>query len=457
MNDVDVLILAAGLGTRMRSDIPKVLHDFDGKTLISTIVQTVIRSGFRKIFVVVGYKGEMVEEKLKEDFNNVDFVFIKQKLLKGSGRAVYEASVNLKSKYTIILSGDVPLITSKTLKNIYKMCVKQGVDGVVVGCFVKDPKEYGRIIKDEKGFVKKIVESADADKEIKKINEINAGIYIFKTELLKKTLYKLKPKGPKNEYYLTDVVEHINEEGGRVCVYTVDDEIEIAGPNSKKELVELEKKYYYKNALNFLEKGVVIKDVSNVFISGAANIAKDSIIYPQTYIMGKSRIGKNVKIGPFVIISNSVIEDDCIILPFTVITSSRIRKNTTIGPFSHIRPESDIGPKAKIGNFSEVKKSKIGEGSKVPHLSYIGDTKMGRDVNIGAGSITCNYDGFKKHKTIIKDKAFIGSNTNLVAPVVIGRDVLIGAGSTITYDVPDGKLAIARARQVIKEKRIKRQ
>lgn len=453
MNNVDVLILAAGLGTRMRSDIPKVLHEFDGKVIISRIVETVLKSGFKRILIVVGHKGEMVENRLKKDFPNIDFIFVRQKLLKGSGRAVYEASFELKNNYTLILSGDVPLITSKTLKDIYKMCDKKRIDGVVVSCFVNDPKEYGRIVKDDNGFVKRIIEASDADENIKKINEINAGVYIFKTDFLKKTLDRLVPKGPKKEYYLTDVVEYINDIGGRVMSYVLDDDIEISGPNSKKDLVELEKRYYYKNALTFLEKGVVIKDVSGVFISDTVDIRKDSIIYPQTYITGKSRIGKKVRIGPYVIISDSIIEDECVILPFTVITSSKIRRNTTIGPFSHIRPESDIGPKAKVGNFSEIKKSRICEGSKVPHLSYIGDTEMGENVNIGAGTITCNYDGFKKHKTIIKDRAFIGSNTNLVAPVVIGRNALIGAGSTITDDVPDGKLAIARARQVVKEKK----
>lgn len=454
MNKVQALILSAGLGTRMRSDIPKVLHIFDGKPLIVRIVKKVLELGFKKPLIVVGHKYEMVQDKLKEEFKDVKFIFVKQKLLKGSGRAVLEALPFLKTDYTLILSGDVPLVSKESLRKLIKVATKR-VDGAVITAVVEDTKEYGRIVKDKDGFILQIVEASEVSSEHVDIKEINSGIYLFKTDKLKIALKRLKPSGPKREYYLTDVVRYIVEDGGKVIPVLIDDPFEITGVNSKKELVELEKEYYFRNAKRLLEEGVIIKDSQRTFISEEAVIGRDSIIYPDVYILGKSKVGKSCIIGPNVILNDSIVEDNCEIKPFCIISLSRIREKSSIGPFTHIRPESDIGPQAKIGNFSEVKKSRIGFGSKVPHLSYIGDTEMGRMVNIGAGTITCNYDGVKKHKTIIGDNAFVGSNTNLIAPIVVGKDTLIGAGSTITDDIPDGKLAIARARQVIKDRKTK--
>lgn len=452
MKNTQVVVLAAGLGTRMKSDIPKVLHLFDGKTIISRIVETLLKVGFNEINIVVGHKSDMVENSLKKDFPNVKFTFIKQNLLKGSGRAVIESLSYLYKENVLILSGDVPLIKADSLNKLYKIFSKNKLAGALISCIIDDPKEYGRVIKDKNNRVVDIVEYSELSEKERNIKEINSGIYIFKLNFLKRALNRLKPSGPKQEYYLTDVIKYISLDGGKILSLRVNDILEISGPNSKKELVELEKKYYYRNALKLLDNGVIVKDLERVYISSDVKIEKDSVIYPDVYIYGKSIIGRSI-IGPNVIIYDSVIEDDCEIKPFTMISSSRIRKGCIVGPFSHIRPESDIGPKAKIGNFSEIKKSRIEEGSKVPHLSYVGDAELGKNVNIGAGTITCNYDGVKKHKTIIKDGAFVGSNTNLVAPVVIGKNVLIGAGSTITDDVEDGKLAIARARQVVKDRK----
>ncbi|MGC8867303.1 MAG: bifunctional UDP-N-acetylglucosamine diphosphorylase/glucosamine-1-phosphate N-acetyltransferase GlmU, partial [Elusimicrobiales bacterium] len=349
--------------------------------------------------------------------------------------------------------GDVPLVEEKTLKSMIRIFETGNFDAVVLSCEVKEPKNYGRIIRNSDGRVISITEADELSDSQKDINEINSGIYIFKTASLLDAVSRLRPKGKKKEYYLTDAIENIYKSGGKVDAFKIHDEIEVSGANSKSELIELEKRYYLRNARKLADSGVIIKDFSSVYISAGVRIQKDTVIYNNVHIKGSSKLGKNVIIGPYVIIEDSIIEDDCVIKPFCYISKSRIRRSSSVGPYSHIRPESDIGPFAKIGNFSEIKKSRIGEGSKVPHLSYIGDTDMGKRVNIGAGTITCNYDGVKKHKTIIKDRAFIGSNTNLVAPVVIGSDVLIGAGSTITEDVADGKLAIARARQVIKERK----
>ena len=453
MNLVQPLILSAGLGTRMRSEIPKVLHLFDGKPMITRIVKTLSDAGFKKIVVVVGYKSEMVEEALRREFKDIDFVFVRQRMLKGSGRAVLEAMPALKNKYTLVLSGDVPLISKRTILNLIDSGIQQKVDGCVLSAVLDDPREYGRVVRDKDDFISEIVEFSELSDKHKEIREINSGIYLFRTDKLKEAVKKLKPKGPKKEYYLTDVVKHITLDKGRIKSVLVDDPLEISGPNSKEELVELERNYYYRNARRLIENGVIVKDPTRTFVSQEAEIGVDSVIYPDVYLMGETKIGKNCIIGPNVIIDNATVEDGCEIKPFSVVMWSRIRTKTVVGPFVHIRPESDIGPEAKIGNFSEIKKSRIGFKSKVPHLSYIGDTEMGDRVNIGAGTITCNYDGVAKHKTIIGDDAFVGSNTNLVAPVVVGKNTLIGAGSTITDDVPDGKLAIARARQVIKDRK----
>ncbi|HOJ85573.1 MAG TPA: bifunctional UDP-N-acetylglucosamine diphosphorylase/glucosamine-1-phosphate N-acetyltransferase GlmU [Elusimicrobiales bacterium] len=450
------LILAAGLGTRMNSDIPKVLHLFDKKPLISRIVEKLIGLGIREIVVVIGHKGETVKSYIEKNFGECDvkFRFVTQKLLKGSGRAVYESIKDIKnSSSVLIISGDVPLVKEKTIKALYKKYISQKLDAAVLSCVVGDVKSYGRIIRDEKNRVMAITEADELKEEQKGINEINSGIYIFKTEKLIKAVSNLKPKGKKKEFYLTDAVENIYKERGFIDALKIYDETEISGPNSKTELFELEKKYYFENIKKNIKRGAVIKDYNTVYISEEAVIGKDSVIYNDSHIYGRSKIGKNVIIGPYVIIEDSVIEDNCVIKPFTYISKSKIRNSTSVGPFSHIRPDSDIGPSAKIGNFSEIKKSRIRKGSKVPHLSYVGDTDMGEGVNIGAGTITCNYDGKNKHKTIISDGAFIGSNTNLVAPVKIGKNSLIGAGSTITEDVPDNSLAIARARQVVKNKK----
>jgi len=454
--DKSALILAAGLGTRMNSDIPKVLHLFDNKPIINRVIEKLLDLEFKKIFIVIGHKGEMVKEIVEKSFPlyTDKFCFIEQKVLKGSGRAVLESVDFIKNTQSIlIISGDVILIKKQTIEKMYDELFSSDSDCVLLTAVLDNPKSYGRVIRDKNGDIMAIVEKDELGDKYKDFNEINSGVYIFKTKNLIKAISDLKPKGRKSEYYLTDAIENIKNDNGKIGCVILNDEYEITGPNSKKELVDLEKEYYLRNAKLNLEKGVIIRDINNTYISEEAVIEGDTIIYPGSYIIGRCKIGKNVNIGPYVMIYDSVIENNCIIKPFSYIDSSFIKEGSAIGPFSHIRPECEIGPYAKIGNFSELKKSKIGKGSKVPHLSYIGDTEMGDDVNIGAGTITCNYDGKDKHKTIIGDRAFIGSNTNLVAPIQIGRDVIIGAGSTITDDVPDGKLAIARERQVIKDRK----
>ncbi|MBP7795655.1 MAG: bifunctional UDP-N-acetylglucosamine diphosphorylase/glucosamine-1-phosphate N-acetyltransferase GlmU [Elusimicrobiales bacterium] len=450
------LVLAAGLGTRMKSNLPKVLHSFDNKPIIYNILNKLKDINSFDIKVVVGHKKELVIDSINEwgNINNIKVEFIEQKVLKGSGEAVIESLDSIRRYETVvILSGDVPLIKRNTLVKMIRDFEHKKADVVLLTAFLDDPSNYGRIIRDKRGRITAITEESELSDEEHSIREINSGIYIFNVKKLSAALRCIKPKGPKREIFLTDVVNEIYKKGGVISSVSVKDSDEVYGPNSKEALVDLEKRYYVKNAKEHLENGVIIKSMDLTWISEDVKIGRDSVIYPNTYIYGKTVIGENCVIGPDVIIEDSVINDNSNIKAFCVISDSVVGENASVGPFSHIRPQSNIGQSAKIGNFCEIKKSNIGARSKVQHLSYIGDTEMGSDVNIGAGTITCNYDGIKKNKTVIADGAFIGSNTNLVAPINVGKNSLIGAGSTITDDVPDNALAIARTRQIIKEKK----
>ncbi|NLH39653.1 MAG: bifunctional UDP-N-acetylglucosamine diphosphorylase/glucosamine-1-phosphate N-acetyltransferase GlmU [Elusimicrobia bacterium] len=450
------LVLAAGLGTRMKSNLPKVLHSFDNKPIIYNILNKLKGiSGF-DIKVVVGHKKELVIDSINRwgNINNIEVEFIEQKVLKGSGEAVIESLDSIRRYETVvILSGDVPLIKRSTLVKMIRDFEHKKADVVLLTAFLDDPSNYGRIIRDKRGRITAITEESELSDEEHSIREINSGIYVFNVKKLSAALKCIKPKGPKREIFLTDVVNEVYKKGGVISSVSVKDSDEVYGPNSKEALVDLEKRYYVKNAKKHLGNGVIIKSTDLTWISEDVKIGRDSVIYPNTYIYGKTVIGENCLIGPDVIIEDSVINNNSNIKAFCVISDSVVGENVSVGPFSHIRPQSNIGQFAKIGNFCEIKKSNIGVRSKVQHLSYIGDTEMGSDVNIGAGTITCNYDGIKKNKTVIGDGAFIGSNTNLVAPVNVGKNSLIGAGSTITDDVSDNALAIARARQIIKEKK----
>lgn len=457
---ISVIILAAGLGTRMKSELPKVLHKFDNLPMVILSLKSALAISPRDITVVVGHKGETVKSEIISwlEKNNIKFrpSFVFQKLLKGSGRAVYEAFQSKKyNGHVLIMSGDVPLLKTSTLKKLVDKFKKEKSDCCVLSCEVKEVKSYGRIIRNEDGSFQAIREASEASEEELNINEINSGVYIFSAAALKKALCSLKPQGPKKEYYLTDCAEIIKKNSGKISLYKIKDELEIAGVNSKKELSDLYMASCRRKIGELYEKGVNIIDPDSVYISPMSEIGADTVIYPGVFIRGEVKIGKNCSIGPYCVIEDCVISDNCDIKPFSCIYSSRAENSVSIGPFSHLRPQTYLCEKVKVGNFSEVKKSKIGRGSKVPHLSYVGDTVMGEKVNVGAGTITCNYDGVNKNKTVIEDSAFIGSNANLVAPVKVGKGALIAAGSTITEDVPPETLAIARSRQIIKNKRSK--
>jgi len=460
-SDLCVLILAGGKGTRMNSALPKPLHKVCGKPMLAHIMQTAQTLRPAAVGVLTGFEAEKAQALIKENLPNwgisAKVEFTLQKILNGSGTAVKDSLPFIKKyKNVLILSGDAPLVRPSTLFAFYKNFVKTASAASVLSVNVYNPYGYGRILRDNKGSFEAIVEEADANPAQKKINEINSGMYIFKTAPLAKALSKLTPKGPKKEYYLTDCVEIFKRGNLKVTAFNAPDETEALGVNSKAQLAEAEAVLRDRKTAELLESGVIIMRPETTDIDAEVTAAPDAVIYPNNFIYGKTQIASGVIIEPNCFIVDSIIEEGAKIKAGSYIESAVVGPRAEVGPYAHLRSGSVLKEKAKVGNFSETKKSVIGRGSKVNHLSYIGDTVMGEHVNVGAGTITCNYDGVNKFKTEIGDNVFIGSNTNLVAPVKLGKNSKTGAGSTITEDVEDGVLALGRARQVnIKNKGVK--
>jgi len=444
-----ILILAAGKGARMNSSHPKVIHPLLNKPMINYVLRTVKDLNSQKTYVVVGYKKELIENAVSESDTKIEFVYQKQQL--GTGHAI-KISKNAMGKYrgnVLILNGDCPGITSSTLKKLIKKHNETKSVISLITSVVKNSGGYGRIKRGVNGSINKIVEEKDANTEEKNIREINSGIYCVKTDFLWNSLNKIGSKNKQNEYYLPDIIEYAVKKKLKVSVLKISRPEEILGINNRHELAELELKLRYV-VINKLQKaGVTIVDPSSTYISPDVKIGSDTIINPNTYIYGHTTIGSECVIGPNVYIENSKLKNNVVIRFSSFLNNCTIENSVTVGPFTHLRPEAIIGKNVRIGNFVEIKKSNIGIGSKVPHLSYIGDATLGKEVNIGAGSITCNYDGVSKHRTVIGDGVFIGSDSMLVAPVKIGKGSTTAAGSTITKDVEAYSLAIERNQQKI--------
>jgi bifunctional UDP-N-acetylglucosamine pyrophosphorylase/glucosamine-1-phosphate N-acetyltransferase len=431
-----VIILAAGKGTRMKSEKPKVLFKVAGKPMIDYVIK-VSEALSKEIVVVVGNQSEKVVEYL----NDKDIVFIEQQIQKGTGHAVMCAKDTFKDfdGKVLILCGDMPLITYDTLKKFIENSM--GSELSFISVKTDNPTGYGRVVRGADRKVLKIVEEKDANENEKKISEINTGIYLVDAKVLSERLSSLSDQNAQNEYYLTDIIK------SGADVFLAEDEKEFIGINDKFQLSMASKILYKNRAISHMKNGVEIIDFENCYIDEDVSIGIDTVIYPNVYIQGSSTIGKNCTIYPGVRIVDSVIEDGCEIKDNCLVTNSFIGKNSVIGPMAHLRPDTFLSGYNKIGNFVETKKAKIGENSKASHLTYLGDCEIGKEVNVGCGTITCNYDGISKHKTFIGDSVFVGSDVQFVAPVSIGDGALIGAGSTITKDVPPGALAIARAEQ----------
>ncbi|QED45882.1 bifunctional UDP-N-acetylglucosamine diphosphorylase/glucosamine-1-phosphate N-acetyltransferase GlmU [Cytobacillus dafuensis] len=447
MNNRYAVILAAGQGTRMKSKLYKVLHPVCGKPMVQHVVDQVSQLNIEKIVTIIGHGAELVRDQLGD---KIEYALQKEQL--GTAHAVMQAKEMLDGKegVTIVVCGDTPLIKHETMEALFKHHEETAAKATILTVFADNPAGYGRIVRNESGHVGKIVEHKDATEDERKIQEINSGTYCFDNKALFEALNKVSNDNVQGEYYLPDVIEILKNEGATISAYQTAEFDETLGINDRIALSEAERIMRKRINEQHMRNGVTIIDPSNTYIGAEVEIGMDTILYPGTMISGKTTIGSNCIIGPQSEISNCIIGDQTVIRQSAAF-DSQIGSDVQIGPFAHIRPKSEIHGNVKIGNFVEVKKSVFGEGSKASHLSYIGDAEVGRDVNIGCGTITVNYDGKNKFLTKIEDGVFVGCNSNLVAPVKVGKNAYIAAGSTITEDVPGEALSIARARQVNKE------
>lgn len=452
MSNRYAVILAAGQGTRMKSKLYKVLHPVCGKPMVQHVVDQVSSLGFKEKVAVVGFGAEVVQQQLGEE---VSYVVQEQQL--GTGHAVMQAASILEGKEgtTVVLCGDTPLLTAETIDHLLSCHDKEKAKATILTAVAPDPTGYGRVIRNKEGLVERIVEHKDATEAERSVNEINTGTYCFDNAALFDALKKVGNDNSQGEYYLPDVIEILQKSGETISAYQTPSFNETLGVNDRVALAEAETIMKHRINEHWMRQGVTIIDPINTYISTEASIGQDTVLYPGTMVLGETKIGENCTIGPHTEIKDSMIENDTNIRQ-SVVYNSKVGNTVTIGPFAHIRPDSIISDDVRIGNFVEVKKASMGKGSKASHLSYIGDAEVGKDVNFSCGAVTVNYDGKNKFKTVIEDGAFIGCNANLIAPVTVGKDALVAAGSTITDDVPGESLSIARARQTNKTDYVKK-
>jgi len=442
---LSVVILAAGKGTRMYSDLPKVLHRIAGKPMVQHVIDTANKSGAKNVHLVYGHGGELLKQTLRDDALN----WVLQAEQLGTGHAMQQAAPFFADDEDILmLYGDVPLITLETLTRLREAKPQGGIGLLTVK--LDDPTGYGRIVR-ENGAVVGIVEHKDATDAQRQINEINTGILVANGADLKRWLGKLNNNNAQGEYYITDVIAMAHQEGREVVAAHPDRLSEVEGVNNRLQLSRLERVYQAEQAEKLLLAGVMLLDPARFDLRGELTHGRDVEIDTNVIIEGQVTLGHRVKIGTGCVIKNSVIGDDCEISPYTVVEDARLDAACTIGPFARLRPGAELAEGAHVGNFVEMKKARLGKGSKAGHLSYLGDAEIGDNVNIGAGTITCNYDGANKHKTLIGDDVFVGSDTQLVAPVSVGNGATIAAGTTVTRDVAANELVLSRVPQVHKQ------
>lgn len=441
MQQLSVAILAAGKGKRMVSDLPKVLHQVGGRSLLAHVLATASRLDAATRLVVYGHGGEAVKTAFASE---KDVLWVEQAEQLGTGHAVAQAMPLLDAaSVVLVLYGDVPLIQPETLQPLIAEARQDRLALLTVE--LADPTGYGRIVRDDRGQVQRIVEEKDATPSERCLCEINTGILAVSAAKLRDWVAELDNDNSQGEYYLTDIIALAVRDGVPVEAFTVTEPAEVQGVNDRRQLVELERFYQERQAEALLSNGATLLDPARVDVRGTIVTGKDVIIDVNVVFEGAVRLGDRVRIGPFCLLRDAIIGDDVEILSHCRIESAEVGAGAQIGPFARLRPGARLATGAHIGNFVEVKNSSIGPGSKVNHLTYIGDAEIGAKVNVGAGTITCNYDGTNKHKTIIEDGAFIGSNSSLVAPVKIGKGATVGAGSSVSRDVPDGSLCLTRA------------
>ncbi len=449
MPRLDVAILAAGLGTRMKSSKIKVLHPAGGRPLIDYVLDLAEAVSSTTPVLVVGHQRELLEQHCA---GRAESAFQQEQL--GTGHAVLQTENLLRkrgldSATLLVLSGDVPLTRSETLRNLVEQHRSEGNAITVLTMKLEDPAQYGRIIRDAEGGLSSIVEARDATEAQREVSEVNAGIYLFDETFLFDALHRIEPKNVQGEYYLTDVIGLAREAGLRVGAVVAPDPMEAAGVNSRADLARVHRELVRRRVEALMQEGVTFLDPDQVSIDSQVSIGPDTVVYPFVTIEGASKIGRNCVIEPGVHLRTVMAGDHVTFKTGSVAHESTVENEASVGPYAHLRPGTILGQSVKVGNFVETKKAVFGRGAKASHLSYIGDAEVGSDVNIGAGTITCNYDGVHKHKTVIEDGVFIGSDSQLVAPVTIGRGAYVGAGSTITKDVPADALALSRVPQKV--------
>ena len=440
-SSLSVVILAAGKGTRMYSDLPKVLHPLAGKPMVQHVIDTALKLGAQNVHLVYGHGGDLLKDKLSDQ--PLNWVLQAEQL--GTGHAMQQAAPHFSDDEDVLmLYGDVPLISEETLQRLLAAKPQGGIGLLTVK--LVDPTGYGRIVRENDNVVG-IVEHKDATAEQHKINEINTGILVASGRDLKRWLGKLDNNNAQGEYYITDIIALAHQEGNKIEAVHPDRLSEVEGVNNRLQLSALEREYQSEQAQKLLLAGVMLLDPARFDLRGELIHGRDISIDTNVIIEGTVKLGDRVRIATGCVLKDCVIGDDCEISPYTVIENATLAAECTVGPFARLRPGADLAEKAHVGNFVEMKKARLGKGSKAGHLSYLGDAEIGDNVNIGAGTITCNYDGANKFKTIIGDDVFVGSDTQLVAPVTIGNGVTIAAGTTVTKDVAEKELVLSRVKQ----------
>ncbi len=442
-NPLSVIVLAAGEGVRMRSGLPKVLHRLCGKPMLRILLDTLEGLSPRRLLLVIGHGADMVKETIGPGY---EYILQEEQLGTGHAVMVTEKFLEPDDVNLLIMAGDVPLVTKDTLEGFTRFFLEKRGDAALITMEPEDPSGYGRILRDSSGEVRGIVEEEDASREEIAIKEVNASIYIFRREALFRCLRHIGRDNRKGEYYLTDAIRELVKGGGKVLAWKSTDPTEVLGINSRDQLAEAVRIMQKRINQHWMSQGVTIVDPRQTYIEMDVQIERDTIIHPFTFLKGSTKIGEACEIGPFCRIQNSILGKD-VVVEESVIRECVIDEGARIGPYASLRPGTHVSSRAKVGTFVELKNTQLGRGSKVPHLSYMGDALIGEDVNIGAGSITCNYDGVSKHQTVIEDEAFIGSDTMFIAPVRIGKGAVTGAGSAITKDVPPESLGVERAEQ----------
>ncbi|MCI5837187.1 MAG: bifunctional UDP-N-acetylglucosamine diphosphorylase/glucosamine-1-phosphate N-acetyltransferase GlmU [Veillonellaceae bacterium] len=444
-------VLAAGKGTRMKSRLPKVLHPVGGKPMVARVLATAKAAGVEETAVIIGFGGEEVRAALGDEYH-----YVVQAEQLGTGHAVRLAEDALREAETVlVICGDTPLLRTETIRQLYDAHREAGAAATILTTVMPDATGYGRIIRDDKGAVLRIVEEKDADASERAVREVNTGTYCFAGRQLWEKLAAITCDNAQGEYYLTDVIALLVAAGETVAAVVAEDSAETLGVNSRAQLAEAEAILRRRKVAELLAAGVTCIDPERVYADDEVTVGADTVLEPGVILRGRTHIGPNCRIGPDTELVDTVVGEDSRVHR-TYAHEVTVGARAQIGPYVHLRPGTELAADVKVGNFVEVKNSRVGAGTKFPHLSYIGDSDVGGGVNVGCGTITVNYDGVHKHRTTIGDGAFVGCNTNLVAPVTVGADAYVGAGSTITKDVPPAALAVGRSRQIIKENWVKK-